>query len=112
MSNFNSVLFVPPWFSKKDIPLPRLQLPLREHFGKLPYMKLKKSSGDAVQEEAKPASGGAFLSARFRNPAEEVAAQSSGAGDKVGGICAILATVFLAVITFLLYANWDLIKSA
>lgn len=75
-------------------------------------MKLKKSSGDTAQEETKPASGGAFISARHRNPVEEVAAQGSGAGDKVGGICAILATVFLAVITFLLYTNWDLIKSA
>ena len=75
-------------------------------------MKLKKPSDGAVQEEAKPASGGAFISARHRNPAEEVAAQDSGAGDKIGGICAILATVFLAVITFLLYTNWDLIKSA
>jgi hypothetical protein len=75
-------------------------------------MKLKKSSGEAVQEEAKPASGGAFISARLRNPAEELAAQGAGAGDKIGGICAVLATVFLAIITFLLYANWDLIKSA
>ena len=74
-------------------------------------MKLKKSSGDTV-EDAKPASGGAFISARHRNPVEEVAAQDSGAGDKIGGICAVLATVFLAVITFLLYTNWDLIKSA
>ena len=65
-----------------------------------------------AQSDAKPASGGAFISARFRNPAEEIAAQGSGTGDKVGGICAILATVFLAVITFLLYTNWELIKSA
>ncbi len=75
-------------------------------------MKLKKSSVDAVQEEAKAASGGAFISARLRNPADELASQGSGAGDKVGGICAIIATVFLAIITFLMYANWDLIKSA
>lgn len=76
-------------------------------------MKLKKSSVDAVQEEAKVVSGGgAFISARLRNPADELAAQGSGAGDKIGGICAIIATVFLAVITFLMYANWDLIKSA
>ena len=30
----------------------------------------------------------------------------------LGGICAILATVLLAVIAFMLYMNWDLIKSA
>ncbi len=75
-------------------------------------MKLKKSSVEAVQEEAKTASGGAFISARLRNPAEELAVQGPGAGDKIGGICAIIATVFLAIITFLMYANWDLIKSA
>jgi hypothetical protein len=75
-------------------------------------MKLKKETGATVQEEAKPAAGGAFISARLRNPAEELASQGAGAGDKIGGICAILATVFLAVITALLYMNWDLIKSA
>ena len=74
-------------------------------------MKLKKSSLDAA-EETKAAPGGAFISARLRNPAEEQAAQGSGAGDKIGGICAIITTVILAIITFMLYANWDLIKSA
>lgn len=69
-------------------------------------MKLKKSDGGAGQEE-----GGAFISARLRNPAEELAASGgSGTGDKIGGICAILATVFLAIIAYLLYANWELIK--
>ena len=75
-------------------------------------MKLKKSSLDAV-EEAKPAgTGGAFISARLRNPAEELAAQNQGAGDKLGGICAIVATILLAAIAGMLYVNWDLIKSA
>ncbi|MDR2849850.1 MAG: hypothetical protein LBW77_04805 [Verrucomicrobiota bacterium] len=75
-------------------------------------MKLKKETVEAVQDEAKAGTGGAFISARFRNPADEIAAQGSGAGDKIGGICAILATVFLVAITALLYFNWDLIKSA
>lgn len=75
-------------------------------------MKLKKSSVEAA-EAAAPAVGGAFISERLRNPAEELAVQASpGAGDKIGGICAIIATVLLAVITFMLYANWNLIKSA
>lgn len=74
-------------------------------------MKLKKSSLEAA-EESKPAAGGAFISARLRNPADELAAQGSGTGDKIGGICAIITTVILAIITFMLYANWDLIKSA
>ena len=75
-------------------------------------MKLKKSTADAVTEESKAVSGGAFISARLRNPADELAAQGKSAGDKVGGICAILATVLLIVITALLYFNWDAIKSA
>ena len=74
-------------------------------------MKLKKSSLEAV-EEAKPAAGGAFISARLRNPADELPVQGSDKGDKIGGICAVVATVFLVVITVMLYANWDLIKSA
>jgi hypothetical protein len=76
-------------------------------------MKLKKSSLDAVEAAKTPGSdGGAFISARLRNPAEEMAAQSSGGSDKIGGICAIITTVILAIITFMLYTNWNLIKSA
>jgi len=30
----------------------------------------------------------------------------------VGGVCAIVATLLLAIITGLLYVNWDAIKSA
>lgn len=77
-------------------------------------MKLKKSAVEAAGDESKaaPATGGAFISARLRNPAEELAAQRTSSGDKFGGICAILATVLLAVVTALLYFNWDAIKSA
>ncbi len=75
-------------------------------------MKLKKSSNEAAPEEAKSAGGGAFISARLRNPANELAAQSSGSSDMIGGVCAIVATVMLVVITALLYMNWDAIKSA
>jgi hypothetical protein len=75
-------------------------------------MKLKKETVEMVHGEAKSASGGAFISARLRNPADELGAQGSGAGDTVGGVCAILATIFLVVVTALLYMNWDLIKSA
>lgn len=75
-------------------------------------MKLKKPSLDVV-EEAKPAAGGAFISARLRNPAEELAAAKGTSGsDVAGGICAIIAVVLMAVITALLYFNWDAIKSA
>jgi len=81
-------------------------------FGTLPFMKLKKSS-NVVAEENVPAAGGAFISARLRNPADEVAAaQGKGGSDMVAGIFAIVATVLMAVITALLYFNWDAIKSA
>ena len=75
-------------------------------------MKLKKSSLEST-EEAAPAAGGAFISARLRNPADEIAAaKNKGGSDMVGGICAVVATVLMAVITALLYFNWDAIKSA
>lgn len=65
-------------------------------------MKLKKSqTNDTVG--ANPAQGGAFLSSRHRNPAEELALHGSGSGGKVGGICALIATIMLAAISFLLY---------
>jgi len=76
-------------------------------------MKLKKASTDESQEEVKTAAaGGAFISARLRNPADEIAAQGRGTSDVIGGICAIIATVLLLVVTALLYFNWDAIKSA
>ena len=82
-------------------------------FGKVTSMKLKKSSMEAAPAaEASPAGSAAFISARLRNPADEVAAQSKGSSDMIGGICAILATVVLVIITALLYVNWDAIKSA
>lgn len=30
----------------------------------------------------------------------------------IGGVCAIIATVMLAIVTALLYMNWDAIQSA
>lgn len=76
-------------------------------------MKLKKSSIEAAPEEsASSGGGGAFISARLRNPADELASQSKGAGDMIYGVCAIIATLVMAVATALLYMNWDAIKSA
>ncbi len=74
-------------------------------------MKLKKSSVEEA-EAAAPAAGGAFISERLRNPADEIALTNQGSGDKIGGICAIVATAFLAIIAVMLYVNWNLIKSA
>ncbi len=76
-------------------------------------MKLKKSSIEAAAAESKTAvGGGAFISARLRNPADEIAAQAGSGNDKLGGICALVATVLLVAVTALLYFNWDAIKSA
>jgi hypothetical protein len=75
-------------------------------------MKLKKSAVESVGEESKAATGGAFISARLRNPAEELAAQGKSSSDVLGGVFAIIATVALLVVTALLYFNWDAIKSA
>lgn len=76
-------------------------------------MKLKKSSNEPSSEEGKTAAGGgAFISARLRNPADEIAAQGGSGKDTLGGICAIVATLLLLAITALLYFNWDAIKSA
>ncbi len=75
-------------------------------------MKLKKSAVESVSDESKSAPGGAFISARLRNPAEDLGAQGKSTGDTVGGVCAILATVLLIAVTALLYFNWDAIQSA
>jgi hypothetical protein len=75
-------------------------------------MKLKKSAAEPAAEETKPAAGGAFISARLRNPAEELAAQAKAPSDMIGGVCAILAFVLMAAVTAVLYFNWDMIKSA
>ena len=74
-------------------------------------MKLKKSSVEAA-EAAAPAAGGAFISERLRNPADEIALTNQCSGDTIGGNCAIVATAFLAIIAVMLYVNWNLIKSA
>lgn len=67
-------------------------------------MKLKKNSDSPDAAPVKSTQGGAFLSSRHRNPAEELAEQGTGS-DTVGGVCAILATIFLGVATFLLYVQ-------
>ena len=75
-------------------------------------MKLKKSSVDAVAEEAKASGGGAFISARLRNPAEELGGQGDASGEKIGGVLAIVTVAVVGIVTWLLYMNWDAIKSA
>ena len=49
--------------------------------------------------------GGAFISARLRNPEAEVVATKS-KQDIVGGACAIIATVALLLVVVVVYMNW------
>jgi hypothetical protein len=73
-------------------------------------MKLKRSSLDnSASAEAK--AGGAFISARHRNPEEQVAVAKR-KPDMIGGICAILAFFILAVTIALLYLTWNEIRFA
>ncbi len=74
-------------------------------------MKLKKSTLNEAQGEGGQG-GGAFISARLRNPAEEMAMAPSGKGDVLYGIFAIIATLLLLITAILLYVNWDVIKVA
>jgi hypothetical protein len=73
-------------------------------------MKLKRSSLDNAASN-EPKSGGAFISARHRNPEEEMAMVSR-KPDVFGAVCAILATVLLVATAVILYMNWDFIRSA
>jgi len=70
-------------------------------------MKLKKPSEQMGVDDGK--AGGAFISARLRNPEAELAGARS-KPDIVGGVFAIIATVLLLATTVLLYMNWDVIK--
>jgi hypothetical protein len=68
-------------------------------------MKLKRSSlENSAPSDAK--AGGAFISARLRNPEEQVAVAKR-KPDIIGGVCAILATIILAVTVAFLYMTWD-----
>lgn len=71
-------------------------------------MKLKKSSVEAASESG---SGGAFIAARFRNPAEEMAAGPE-KGEKAAAIASVVTMLLLAVIAALSYMSWDVIKTA
>jgi hypothetical protein len=73
-------------------------------------MKLKRSSLDNSASN-EPKSGGAFISARHRNPEEEMAMVSR-KPDIFGAVCAILATVLLVATAVILYMNWDAIRFA
>ena len=55
--------------------------------------------------------GGAFISARLRNPEAEIATARS-KPDIIGGVFAIIATVLLLLVTVVVYMNWAEIKGA
>jgi len=67
-------------------------------------MKIKQSSINRARGEDQD---GAFISERFRNPANEMAATTDGGKYTFFGIVAIVSTILMAVVTALLYFNWD-----
>ena len=72
-------------------------------------MKLKKPTDQMGADEGK--AGGAFISARFRNPEAELAA-ARGKPDIVGGVFAIIATLLLLATAIVIYLDWDVIRFA
>ena len=66
-------------------------------------MKLKNSIDQMGADEGK--AGGAFISARFRNPEAELAALR-GKPDVVGAVFAIIATLLLLATTVVIYMYW------
>lgn len=50
---------------------------------------------------------GAYISERLRNPANMQASNSGSGKDTLYGVCAIIATVAMIVVTVVLYLNWD-----
>jgi len=70
-------------------------------FVKLDGMKMKKP-----MEQSGGEAGGAFISARFRNPEAEIMAARS-KPDIVGAVFAIIATLLLLATAVVAYMNWD-----
>jgi hypothetical protein len=73
-------------------------------------MKLKRSSLES-SASSDPKTSGAFISARHRNPEDQVAVVTR-KSDMIGGICAILATFILIATVAFLYLTWDAIRFA
>ncbi|MEI6647806.1 MAG: hypothetical protein WCP12_17350 [bacterium] len=73
-------------------------------------MKLKRSSLENLPA-SEPKAGGAFISARHRNPEEEIALVAR-KPDILGAVCAILATGVMFATVVILYMNWDAIRLA
>ena len=71
-------------------------------------MKLKKELPESSSAAA-PVQGGAYISRRHRNPSEELAA-SKAPVDVVGLIFAIMATICVGVLIYLLYSQVDVIN--
>jgi len=69
-------------------------------------MKLKKPQDQMVVDDGK--AGGAFISARLRNPEAELASARC-KPDILGGVFAIVALLLLLTTVAVLYMNWDAI---
>ena len=65
---------------------------------------------DTPQEGAAPA-GGAYISARLRNP-DATAPKASSGNYIVAGICAIVATIAFLVMLFMLWQDYQALSFA
>ncbi|MBQ7190135.1 MAG: hypothetical protein IJR99_12035 [Kiritimatiellae bacterium] len=74
-------------------------------------MKLKKSSLEAVESEAKQGDG-AYIAQRFREPSLDDLQASSGSttGEKVGAIVALITLAILAGICVMQYLDIEVFQ--
>ena len=75
-------------------------------------MKLKKSSLEAVESEAKQQGEGAYIAKRFQEPSLDDLQGSSGSttGEKVGAIIALITMAILAGICVMQYLDIEVFQ--
>lgn len=76
--------------------------------GKMNVMKLKKTTvdEDAPTVVDSGSGGGAFIAARFRNPADDYAPAGATTGEKVCAIIAIVSTLILGAVCAMQYLQY------
>ncbi len=69
-------------------------------------MKIKKTNVGAETAAEPGNGGGAFIAARFRNPADEYAPAGASAGEKAGAIVAIVSALILGAVLAMQYLQY------
>ena len=70
-------------------------------------MKIKKTTVDAETPAApENGGGGAFIAARFRNPADDYAPTGTTTGEKVCAIITIVSTLILGAVCAMQYLQY------